>query len=80
MATKYCFVLSCLNNSKKNPEKHFVSVPYNKCVREKWCVAVGRPILSIKQRSGAYCCSDHFNVRFFLYVNDNGLHMNPFLL
>ena len=42
MATKYCFVLSCLNNSKKNPEKYFYAVPKNKDTRENWCQAVQR--------------------------------------
>lgn len=66
---KYCFVLSCLNNSKKNPDKYFFRVPYNQLLRDKWCIAVDRAAASIKQSSTAFCCSDHFDVRIeYLFI------------
>ncbi len=61
---KYCFAPTCSNNSKRNSDKYFFRVPYNRNLRDRWCAAVGRANAIIKQASTAYCCSDHFNVRF----------------
>lgn len=65
---KYCFVLSCTNNSKKNPDKYYFRVPYNREMRDKWCIAVDRSASSIKQSSTAYCCTDHFDVCLIIFL------------
>ncbi|KAG4076528.1 hypothetical protein HA402_011344 [Bradysia odoriphaga] len=59
---KYCFVRTCSINSKRNPEKYFFRVPYNKEIRRKWCLSVGRDPDSLSYASAAFCCSDHFNM------------------
>ncbi|KAJ6648422.1 hypothetical protein Bhyg_03650 [Pseudolycoriella hygida] len=43
------------------PDMRFLYVPTNAEVRKKWCVAVGRPPESLKPRTPAYCCIEHFN-------------------
>lgn len=55
-----CFVPSCGNNSKKNPDKVFVVVPKESKKRQKWFNLARRG--DTPTNSHYYCCQDHLNV------------------
>lgn len=59
---KRCFVPKCMNTSKSNSNKIFISVPTNITLRKKWFAAVHRNMSEVSPKTSFHCCEDHFNV------------------
>ncbi|XP_030751406.1 uncharacterized protein LOC115878932 isoform X2 [Sitophilus oryzae] len=61
-SNKWCFVPGCINTSKNNPQKIFISVPRNVLKKKKWFAAARRELKDVSLKTIFFCCEDHFNL------------------
>ncbi|XP_028146575.2 uncharacterized protein LOC114340056 isoform X1 [Diabrotica virgifera virgifera] len=57
---KWCFVPGCVNTSKNNSGKIFITIPTNLKKKKRWFVAARRDIKKVSIKTKFFCCEDHF--------------------